>query len=537
MTETEGTEGAVLPADIHGSVRRELAVILSEPPLNGSDRLKRFLNYIVTETLDGRAERLSGYSIAIDVFDKPEDFDPTIDSIVRVEASRLRRRLNQHYAETTRGPAVKIILPKGTYVPEFEELAAAPSPPAMDAGQSKRGPSIAVLPFQNFSGNPDDQFFAAGLTEETIANLARFKELFVFSRSTTTKLVQDGADIRQLHKELGVDFVLEGSLRKTPDVVRVTAQLIDAATDGHIFAQQFDRPCTPEGMFEIQDEIALLVAGRITDGLGPLGRYVARAKRDGRSQHWNTYRWITRFYEYYATADPAIHLEVRDGLPAALERDPNSSDGWAALSIVLLNEFTFHINERANHLALDEALQYALQAVNTDPENAFAYQALALTRFHNQEFEEFTIAAERALTLNPGHASALADVGTCYAAMGDWDRGLPLISRAIELSPVHPGWYHIAPAAHLLIQRNADAALTELKKGAMPGFYWYHAMLVCALGALGETDQAKAEASQLLAIYPDFADNFRRELQIWSMSEEWAEVFTSGLRAAGLEIS
>ncbi len=538
MTKTVGTEGTAPAADIQGLIWHELDVLVSEPPISGSSRLKRFLNYIITETLDGRGDRLNGYTIALDVFDKPEDFDPAIDSIVRVEASRLRRRLIQHYAEATRSPFVKITLPRGSYVPLFEEPASEPSPPAAAAAaQPKRGPSIAVLPFENFSGNPDDQCFADGLTEETIANLARFKELFVFSRSTTTKLVQEGADIRQLHKELGVNFVLEGSLRKTPQAVRVTAQLIDATTNGHIFAEQLDRPCTPEGIFEIQDEIAQRVAGRIADGFGPLGRYLARAKRDGQSQHWDTYRWITRFYEYYATADPAIHLEIRDGLPKALERDPNSSDGWAALSIVLVNEFTFHLNERPDHPALDEALQCALQAVYMDPENAFAYQALAQARFHNQEFDEFKIAADRALALNPGHSGVLADIGFCYAMHGDWDYGLQLMNRALELSPVHPGWYHMVPAAHLLVQKDPAAALVELKKGTMPGFYWFHVMMVCALSALGDAEQAKVEWDEVVSIYPDFAANFHRELQIWNMSDEVAQMFEDGLSAAGLEIS
>ena len=239
------------------------------------------------------------------------------------------------------------------------------------------------------AGDPGDQFFADGLTEETIANLARYKDLFVFSRLTTAKLAAEGADIRQLRETLGVDFVLESSVRRTEQLVRVTIQLIDGATEGHLLAERFERPCTPDGLFEIQDEIALLVAGRVADRYGPIGRYSRRARRTGRSERWETYLWTTRFFDYYAVHDPARHLEVREGLERALKDDPGSSDGWAALSIVLLDEYRFHFNERAGYPALDRALECALRAVTSDPENAFAYQALALAHFHKQRCHRF----------------------------------------------------------------------------------------------------------------------------------------------------
>ena len=241
-------------------IRDALDRVTTAAPLARSKRLTQFLRYIVDETLAGRATTIGGYSIAVDVFGKPESFDPTTETIVRVEAGRLRRRLGEYYREAGHEDPIEISLPKGSYVPAFSQRTGAK--PERDPGRAppppRRGPSIAVLPFRNHGADENDQYFADGLTEETIANLARFKDIFVFSRSTTAKLAQDGADIRQLRDELGVDFVLESSLRKSAEAVRVTIQLIDAATDGHILAERFERPCTLDGMFEIQDEIARL---------------------------------------------------------------------------------------------------------------------------------------------------------------------------------------------------------------------------------------------------------------------------------------
>ena len=531
------------PADAAGTgpgeaeMRQALERVLARPPFSRSKRLSVFLGYIVEETLQGRAEAISGYAIGVDVFGKPEDFDPAIDSIVRVEAGRLRRRLAEYYHGDGVDDPVEISLPKGSYVPMFTvkakpDLASRPA-----AGPHHLGPSIAILPFDNFGGDPGDQFFADGLTEETIANLARFKDLFVFSRSTTAKYAREGADIGQLREALGVELVLESSLRKSSDLVRVTVQLIDAATQGHIFAEKFERPCTPGGIFQIQDEVALLVAGRVADRYGPLGRYVARASRAGQPRRWETYLWIMRFYDYYARHDAALHLEVREGLEAALERDSDSSDGCAALAAVYLDEYRFHFNERPRFPALDRALETALRSVTYDPDNAMAYQFLAVTTYHRRELSDFEIAAQRALELNPGHADMLADVGHCYALAGDWDRGLALLRRALELSPVHPGWYHHAPAMRLMLDDEPEAALHEMRKGALPGFYWHHAFCAAMLAWAGREADAALEVEALLAAYPDFAQRALDECAIWTSNAELVDKLSEGWRRAGLALS
>ena len=529
---------APLPADV---ITSQLDRVLQSPQFIGAPRLTRFLQYVVNESLAGNEDRLKGYAIGLEVFDRPEDFDPQVETIVRVQAVQLRRRLDLYYAQAGRDDPLRIYLPKGSYAPTFEVQFEPNSQQTQPRPENKAdfptGPSVAVLPFQNYGGDPNDKYFADGLTEETIANLARFKDLFVFSRSTTAKLAREGADIRQLHEELGVDFAVEGSVRKSDRAVRVTVQLIDAASDGHILAEQFDRACTPEGVFEIQDEIALLIAGRVADRHGPLGRYAARRKRSGQSKRWETYAWITQYYDYYSSHDPEKHLEVREALPRALERDPNSSDGWAAISVILLDEFRFHLNERPSVAALDHALEHALRAATCDPENAFAYQALAMAYFHRREFTEFRVAANRALELNPGHADVIADIGHCFALLGDWDQGIPLLDRAMELSPVHPGWYHFASACNHAMNGDPENAIVELKQAPMPGFFWYHALMACFAAEFGDAKSAADQVGELLSAHPDFDKRARDEIQVWSIHSGLADMLVAGWRKAGLKIA
>ena len=530
--------GAECPSD--SNVREALRRITTQAPFAQSHRLSKFLTYIVEETLAGRSEQIGGYSVGVDVFDKPEDFDPRIDTNVRVEASRLRRRLDDYYRGNGADDPVEIDVPKGSYVPEFRLRASAPiattQVPAANPLAEDRKPAIAVLPFENFGSNPDDKFFADGLTEETIANLARFKELCVFSRTTTAKLARDGLDIRQLHDELGADFVVEGSVRKTANSVRVTVQVVDAASDAHLLAEKFDKPCTPEGVFEIQDEMAVLVAGRVADHRGPIGRYVSRARRAGKTQQWETYYWINRFYDYYAKHKPEDHLEVREGLQAALEQDQDSSDALAAMAILLLDEYRFHINERTNFSALESGYEHALRAVTCDPDSAFAYHALAMSYFHKRDFAEFETSAQRAMNLNPGHADMLADLGVCYCSLADWNRGLPLIDRAIDLSPVHPGWYRLMPALQHALAGDFDDAINELRSAPMPGMYWYHACLAWYLAELGRETERAAELDRLSEIYPQFAEHAQAECRIWCMDKTLEDGLIGGLQKAGMEI-
>ncbi len=524
-------------SDLIAPVREELEALLREPPLSNSERLKRFLRHIVEETIEGRSDRLSGYTIALDVFDKDEDFDPALDSIVRVEASRLRTRLVQHYAETKRSSTVRIVLPKGTYVPEFERHKPTKTPCTPSQPPERRRPSIAVLPFDAHGPEPKDGFFADGLTEEMISNLCKFKELFVFSRATTSKLSRDGANIQELRETLGADFVLDGSVRQTPQAVRVTAQLIDAETDGHVFAESFDRACTPEGIFEIQDEIALLVAARIGDRYGPLGRYISKSRREGATRKWETYDLINRFHAYYATHDPDLHLQVREGLSEALEKDTESSDGWAALSIVLLDEHRLHLNERPNLNKLDLALEYALRAVQCDPESAFAYHALTVVYFHMGETTDCHISAKRCLELNPGKSDALADVGYSYCLLGDWDEGLDLLNRAMALSPIHPGWFHMPIACKFILDGEYDNAVIETRKVPMPGFPWYHAVAVCANALGGKAEAAQRELAALNAAYPDFGSNAARELSLLGVQNTLAVKLKEGWQRAGMPLN
>ena len=274
------------------AIREQLDRILSSGPFHQSRRRRRFLEYIVNETLAGRSEQLKGYNIALEVFDRPETFDPHLDPIVRIEAARLRDRLREYYEADGQNDTIRIDLPKGTYTPqiEFREFCCKSSarPIVFNCGWtvgSLAGPclcsaplwqevsrifsslensgfacaarrvrhldvvgsiapltekaSIAVLPFKNTGNDFKWDSFADGITEDIVTDLSHSKDLFVVARNSTEVYRDKPTDIRTVGRDLGVRYVLEGSIQSTDDRIRVTAQLIDARTGGHVWSSGY----------------------------------------------------------------------------------------------------------------------------------------------------------------------------------------------------------------------------------------------------------------------------------------------------------
>lgn len=391
--------------------------------------------------------------------------------------------------------------------------------------ERRNRPSIAVLPFGNFGTGNEDDFFAAGLTEEVIANLSRFHDLFVFSRSTTAAMARQDVTIGELRQTLGADFVIEGSVRRSDTRVRVTFQLIDTATDGHLLVEKFDRECTLENVFDIQDRISLLIAARVANRRDLLNDAVPRAGRQGRTASWPTYRSIVQYYEYVRVRDPQMHAVVRDELRETLSEDPHSSDACAALAVVLLDQYRFPVRACDSGAILNEAHRYARQAVVLDPDNAFAHQAIAMVQFYRGEFQNFADSVEKSTALNPGKSDALAEFGYCFYMAGHIERALHFLDRSSELNPLEDHIPRLFRAACFFMQDRFQDAMVEIGRSPMPGAYWYHAYAMAIAHAAGSSERAEKEAARMRKQFPNFMTDRLAMNEILRVSPEVDEKF------------
>ncbi|MEM1428476.1 MAG: winged helix-turn-helix domain-containing protein [Pseudomonadota bacterium] len=438
----------------------------------------------------------------------------------------------QRVIETVHGVGFRLAI-----APQDEpETVPGSAPGATDAGLGQ--PCLLVLPFRNTSRDPEAQFICEGVTDEIITGLSRFRDLKVLSRATSDAIHAARIDPAEIRRRYGVDFVVEGSVRRTEARIRVSVQLTAPESGAVIVADQFDRAATVASLFDVQDQIAHLCAGRLAGPHGPVAREGAEAAQASAPySSWTMFRLVAEFRRFYRTYDPALHARLREALPDALARHPEAADGWAALAVILLEEHRYHVNERPGVDALPPATEAAERAVAADPRNAFAQVALAMCRLFAFDIGGFEAAAHRALDLNPGHSDVLSEIGHCYAFLGREDAAIALLDKAMDISPEHPGWYHFAKTWRYARLQMFDAALLEIQKVPMPGFYWYHAHLVWLLSALDRPADAAAEAARLREIFPDFEARVHEELTMWDAN---ADLIASALmhwRRAGLRIT
>lgn len=437
----------------------------------------------------------------------------------------------QHTIKTIHGHGFRFV---ADILPDAGEEQPRTPAKMVDAHRNNR-PTIAVFPFQMLGSDAADAFVADGLTEQVIVNLSHFRELFVFSRRTTSQMAERGLQPDALLREFGVDYFVEGSIRKSSPRIRVTVQVSATDTGEILLTDQFDRNDDLADLIDIQDEIARLIVGRVASRYGTVADHIDRKTRRGDASTWEICELIARFHEFYRTYTPELHAFLRDAFPKALERDAGASLGWACYATVLLEEHRFHINQRPGVDALGEAHAAARNAVKADPADAFAQTALATIRFYQGDVAGFHDAAERALSLNDGHADVLAELGHCFAFLGEEARAIALLDRAIALSPNHPGWYHFAHCWRMARVGDVESALLEISRFPTPGFFWFHAHLAWFHAELGNLDQARSEVAIMRDLYPDFETQAHAELDLPCYAE-LRDRAIAAWRQAGIEI-
>lgn len=528
-------------------VEQQLERILASSQFVDTTRLNRFLRYLVEQALVGNSEALKGYTIGLDVFDKAEDFDPAIDTIVRVQAGKLRSRLDLYYAQDGKDDPLRIMVPKGSYAPVFE-VAFDPDVEAQGAEESSTRPlnvadpigtmqkySIAVLPFDNLSGDPNQEFLADGLTEEILNALTRFREFKVISRHSTFRYKDTQVDPRDIGTELGVRYILEGSVRRWRDQVRVTAQLIETGSGTHLTSEVYDREISAQNLFDIQEDIASRIAAEIAEPHGVIHR-TGKASRQAGTQALDAYECRLLATEYWRNPTQEAHARVTKLLERAVSIDPGYAGAWAMLGIVYGDEIRGNYPPRDDRPSLDRALEAAQRAIEIDPMNAAGHHALFVTHYHRGEFAAYKSAARRAIALNPNYPDLLADYGFCHGFSENWREGREYVQKAMDLSPHPPGWYRAFLAIYHYVHNDYEAALAQTEAVELGAFFWgdlIHAMIHAQLGNDGS---ARESMDAALRAFPQFGSQARQALKFWHFRENDMAHLIDGWQRAGLSI-
>jgi len=521
------------PEDIRGQLER----ILQSAEFRASDKQRKFLSFVVDETLANRASQLKGYTIAVAVYGRPEGFDPQVDPIVRVEAGRLRRALDHYYLTAGKNDPVHIKIPKGSYVPTFDTVREAPSGDKSHSSERKtsaltRRPSIAVMPLTNLTGDREQDYFVDGLTEELTAEIMRCQDFQVIASQSTMHFRGQQVDPREVGRDLDVQFLLMGSVRRDSKTIKVTLQLLETATDEQIWGESYKRDQTAADLIAVQEEIAHNVIGVVADQYGLIKRRLSKESRRKAPADLKVYDAVLRFYHYETELTPAAFEKALTALEQAIEIDPGYGLAWATLGHLHADNHALGFCEI--EASLEKALTFAQKGVALAPGNQFARDALTLVYFHRGDKELFLQHAEETIALNPNSPYIIGVAGWHMALFGEWDRGLTLLQKGMQLNPYHPSWFHLAFFMDYYRLGEYEHAFAEALKFNFPEVYLDPMMRAAALGRLGRPDEARTAVDEILKLVPDFASRGRWLIGRYVKVDEIIDAVIEGLRKAGL---
>jgi adenylate cyclase len=391
-------------------------------------------------------------------------------------------------------------------------------------------PSIAVLPFTNMSTDPEQEFFADGIAEDIITALSRYQSLFVIARNSSFTYRGRSVDVKHVGRDLGVRYVLEGSLRKSGNRIRVTAQLVEAETSRHVWAERYDRELAD--IFAVQDEITEAVTIAIAPAIADAEQQRALRKPPDNLDAWAAYQHGIWHLGKVTASDTA---RAEEFFRRAISLDPNFADAYSGLATAQMqaaNQYRTH--GQADARAAAEVS--ARQAVALDDNNAAAHAALShMLRMHG-DYRGALAEAECALRLSPNLAAAHAMRGSALVFSGRSRDGISDLQMSLRLEPRGPNLafrlQHVAIGYYYLRVYEDAVEAFEHAIRSYPEIPLTYRWLAAALGQAGRSDEAKVALENAVAVAPDTFDLYVRQRAPWMRSEDYAHML-EGLRKAG----
>jgi adenylate cyclase len=396
-------------------------------------------------------------------------------------------------------------------------------------------PSVAVLPFTNMSGDPDQEYFADGIAEDIITELSRFGGLFVIARNSSFQWKGKLTDVRSVGRDLGVRYVLEGSVRKAADRIRISAQLIDAASGGHLWAEHYDRDM--QDVFAVQDEVASTVAAILAAHVSKAEAERTLLKPPASWQAYDFYmRALAAYSAFHRPMEVAAIYETRRLLEHCITIDPGFARAYVLYSAAQISTWALALDgDHQNPAALENARQSAEKAIQLDPTLPQSHAQLGYVLGFSARPDAAVAEFKRAIALNPNftdwrYAAVLTFAGHAERAIAAAKAYLRVDPFAL---PIARGYLGLA---YLMARRHAEAVppIREFISQS-PNHFYARAWLAAAYGHLGQLEDARAQAAQLLRLDPTFVSNRARDRQFvnYFRPQDAAHIL-EGLRKAGL---
>jgi TolB-like protein/cytochrome c-type biogenesis protein CcmH/NrfG len=465
-------------------IRAQLGRLLASKAFASAGKIRRFLEFTVEHAIDSPQESLKEIIIGNELYATNGEFDPRLSAVVRVDATRLRSKLREYYVTEGSGDSLVIELPKGTYTPVFRSSGSQ----LLNAGAAHgTDPSIVVLPFTNLSPEPGD-YFSDGLTEEIIHALSSVRGMRVVARTSSFALKHKNADVREVGRTLSVDFVLEGSIRKSADALRVTARLVSANDGYQLWSRRYDRRV--DDVFAVQDDIAREIVGMLR--VSPVTSAPTTAVRPS---NFEAYAWYLRgrFHLNRQTRE-SFHRAI-DSFEQALLRSPDYPAALSAMGVAWFYLGVFSMDRPLE--VLPKARDAAARALAT---NSREGEVLSISACTKAMYEHDWAAAEnlfrQALDAEPGSELSKHLFALCVLLpMARMDEALAMVDEATRIDPLSLFVSATKTAIFLMSRRTVEAEAECRRALELDPDFWR------AVVALGRCYEAQGRYEQAIQCF------------------------------------
>jgi TolB-like protein len=424
-------------------IHAQLQKIFLCPVFAVSDILRRFLSYIIEETLGGRSNTIKEYTIAINVLNKPISFKPQQDAIVRIHAGRLRRALNYYYKEMGIADEIEIFVPKGSYVPVFANKYMKTSSPEPDLKPVQHelpaeSITLAVMPFRTFETDISRQAFTDNLGQQLSAEFGRFPDFSVISYYTTQQLTFRSKDIREIATHFGAQYMITGNVQFESKRLRVAVQLIETHSGAQIWTELHHHNYNSSNLFEVGDNIVNSVIAVLGDFSGIIVQQMSRGLTKSKSgnAYLTTQSWYNIFYSRF---NEEIFKKAYTAMQYAIEKNPWDELAWAFLGQLSLMSFLFEQPTTENPVV--QGVRTARTALKINPLSQHGHIALAMAHIFLHNGQAALDELECTITLNPNAVGIMGICGCLMIAAGEYERGIELIRNSMSRNKSHPALF------------------------------------------------------------------------------------------------
>ncbi len=471
-------------------ISAQLERMLDSPVFENSGRITRFLRFVVEQTLAGGQASIKGYTIGIEVFDRDASFDPAIDSIVRVEAGRLRAKIREYYETAGAADPLRIELPKGAYVPVFTRMSEVSRPvPVTVSPVSNPASAIAVLPFENLGPDASQDYFGDGMTDAIISNLCNIRGLHVISRTSVIRFKNSSQSLPEIAAQLKAKYILEGSFLRDGDEIRVNTQLVDGASDHRRWSASYDRCIS--AILKLQSEIAGQIATAIGQEISPQSSEKLHPIGPVNSRGYEEYL-LGKYYRSRLT--PEGFTEALLHFDASIQTMPEFAPAYCGKASCYCAMGSHGAEIRPPQEIIPLGIEYAEKSIALDSGQAEAHAYLSIMLL---KYRWDWVAAKRevdlALELNPGDSRARWQHSLYFETLGKFDQAVHEAELALLVDPLSAlanfnlGWQHYQAGSD-----EQAIAVYQRNQTLNPGFwgsYW-------GLGHVYRNQQRYADAIQ-----------------------------------------